>query len=517
MSIENPHPHHAAHLSWGAAGATLVLTLAYHYFLAGRYYGFGLAVFVLILVIAMHGMAVLSGRSGNSWAYVFLLPALLGIVAEVMYANPVVRVAAPLLIALSIAFFSYWLMAPKITMREVRGLWPQSFFLEAVIPAEGGSGMFNSFSFGKHWKKLLLGFVFAAPFLFVFGGLFASADPLFRKTLSEFFHLQSLPELFWKAVRDVAVAFFLGRYLWSMLSRAIQQRKPQFVEWQMPVDRVVVYTFLGLLNALFLLFIGFQFVYFFGGHDLIQQLGITYADYAHEGFFQLLAVSALVFGISWFIYLQTEMKQWGTRGLAFALIAQTGIVIASAVRRLLLYVDAYGLTVLRLWALIGIFFIALILIILVVSALTKLSYGALAKITLVVSLYVFAGLLLVNAEAMTVNFNAARYLAHGKDRIDVAYFETLSSDAVPAMVAFQKAHGNEPLVAAEYSIIVSKPATIEDEVPLGYGIQAQQVEIHHFLDVLRSRRSTLQTFVDADWRNAVWSDRAALFALSSIQ
>jgi hypothetical protein len=514
-SFHEPHPHHAAHLSWGAAGVTVLLTAAFHYFLAGRYYGLGFVIFAVALILVMHGIAILSGRTGNTWAYVFLLPAIMGITAEGLYANEVVRTAAPLLVVASLSLFSYWLMAPRATMRELHALWSRSVVLESVIPAEGGDGMFKHLSFGNHWKKILLGAGAAVPFLLVIGALFASADPLFSKTLGDILDIKSLPKNFWYIVRDIAVAVYLGRFFWSMITRSIEQRKPTFGKWDFPLDRTMVYTFLGLLNALFLLFIGFQFVYFFGGDALVQQQGITYANYAREGFFQLLAVSAIVFCISWFIYAQTELRQWGTRGLMFALIAETGVVIVSAVRRLLLYVDTYGLTLLRWWALVGIFVIAFVLLIFLVCALAKASYGALAKGMTLFCLYLFAGLLLMNTEAMVVRFNAARFAAHGYDRLDLAYFEKLSTDAVPAMVAVYQTYGTVPVAAASYPVI-ARMRVVDSYDGRDYGYATDQIQNHTLGQNLRDWRSKLQSFVDADWRNAVWADRQALSALKNL-
>lgn len=516
MSFHEPHPHHAAHLSWGAAGATVLLTVAFHFLMAGRYYGVGFAIFAVALIVVMHGMAILAGRTGNNWAYVFLAPAIMGIAAEAVYANDVVRVVAPMLVAVSLALFSYWLMAPRVTVREVQAFWSRSVVLETLVPAEGGDGMFKHLSFGNHWKKMLMGAGAAVPFLLVIGALFASADPLFRKTIGDILDVKSLPRNFWYVVRDIAVALYLGRWLWSMLSRSNDQRKPTFGKWDFPLDRTMIYTFLGLLNALFLVFIGFQFVYFFGGDALVQQQGITYANYAREGFFQLLAVSAIVFGISWFVYAQTQLRQWALRGLMFALIAETGVVIVSAVRRLLLYVDTYGLTVLRWWALIGICVIAFVLLVFLVSALANWSYGALAKAMTVFCLYLAAGLMLVNVEAMVVRFNAARFAAHGYDRLDLAYFEKLSTDAVPAMVDVYRTYSLVPAVSAEYQAIVSMQV-VDPVTGYDYGYSNDQIQNHTLGQNLRDWRGKLQSFADADWRNAVWSDRQALTVLNTLQ
>ena len=52
---------------------------------------------------------------------------------------------------------------------------------------------------------------------------------------------------------------------------------------------------LGLLDVLFLAFVLVQFRYLFGGAELVQvSATLTYAEYARRGFFELVAVAALL-------------------------------------------------------------------------------------------------------------------------------------------------------------------------------------------------------------------------------
>ena len=128
FDIPQPHPHHTQHLSLTVAFSALALTLAYHFLLAGVYYGFPFIIFGIMVVALMHLIAALSGRGGNTWAYIFLAPAVLGVVAEATFASLVVRVVAFLLTASSLAFFAYWRTSPSISFWEVRNLFPVELF-----------------------------------------------------------------------------------------------------------------------------------------------------------------------------------------------------------------------------------------------------------------------------------------------------------------------------------------------------------------------------------------------------
>ena len=55
---------------------------------------------------------------------------------------------------------------------------------------------------------------------------------------------------------------------------------------------------LGLLNVLFAAFLAVQVQVLFGGDDhVLDTAGLTYAQYAREGFYQLLAVAFLVLAV----------------------------------------------------------------------------------------------------------------------------------------------------------------------------------------------------------------------------
>ena len=76
----------------------------------------------------------------------------------------------------------------------------------------------------------------------------------------------------------------------------------------------------------------------FGGRELVEQrVGLTYADYARHGFFELVVVAVLVLPLilaADAIADGTRRRQRLVRGIAVTLIALVGVVIASALQRL---------------------------------------------------------------------------------------------------------------------------------------------------------------------------------------
>src|SRR5213078_3759872 len=274
----------------------------------------------------------------------------------------------------------------------------------------------------------------AAPLLLVFAALFASADPVFSTVLTNLFAFDVetvIQHTFFFCFWGFLVA---GYFRWSFLGRPIQLLAPA----NRPVSSIVpVATALGLLNLLFLLFVVVQLRYFFGGAALVEETGgLTYAEYARNGFFELMTASALVLpillGAEALMHTGTAPQVRTFRQLSGLLLALLAVVMVSALQRMRLYVDAFGLSAQRLYATA---FMVLLIGVLARFAWTVLRgrrdrfvFGSLMQ-----GLAVLAGLHLVNPDAYIVNHNLNR---PGAERpFDAKYAVTLGGDAVPPLLS----------------------------------------------------------------------------------
>jgi len=204
-----------------------------------------------------------------------------------------------------------------------------------------------------------------------------------------------------------------------------------------PVNTIVpIATALGLLDFLFLMFVVVQLRYFFGGASVVVATeGLTYASYAREGFFQLVAASALVLPI---LLGADHLVRGGTstqlrifRQLSGLLLALLAVVMASALGRMRLYVAEFGLSTDRLYAtafmvlLIGVF--AWFAWTMMRGSRERFAFGALMQ-----AFAVLAGLHVLNPSAFIVRHNLSR--PTDSHPFDARYATTLGADAVPALV-----------------------------------------------------------------------------------
>lgn len=269
-----------------------------------------------------------------------------------------------------------------------------------------------------------------ALLLLIFGSLFASADAAFA-------HL--LRGVRVQAVGGRAVVSFLviavlaastgylsaGRPRLDELARR-PDRRVRRLEWAIP---------LIALDALFLVFVLVQVAVLFGGRDhVLRTESLTYAEYTHSGFWQLVVVTLLtlvVLGVTARLAPRREPADRALlRLLLGALSVLTLVIVASALSRLYAYEQAYGFT--RLRVLVGATELWLgLLFLLVLAAGIRLDGGWLPR---AVAGTAVAGLLLValaNPDGFVADRNVDRYQATG--RIDLEYASRLSPDAVPAL------------------------------------------------------------------------------------
>ena len=112
-------------------------------------------------------------------------------------------------------------------------------------------------------------------------------------------------------------------------------------------DPVAGITFAGIMAAVYVIYSGIQILFLFFRLDTGLPEGVTYSQYAHQGFWQLLAVSLINFAavlICQSVFGENRIL----KVLLTVISACTCIMIVSAVYRMLLYVSEYYLTFLRL-------------------------------------------------------------------------------------------------------------------------------------------------------------------------
>lgn len=275
------------------------------------------------------------------------------------------------------------------------------------------------------------GVVVSIPLLLGFGGLLVAADAVYKKILSDLIELD-LPDVFTHATVMAGCAWLAGGYLRASV---FNRNRPPLIAtdsggmpWLIEINVVLV-----LLNVLFLSFVAVQFQYLFGGAAHVEVTpGITYAEYARHGFFELVAVAAavlpLLLGADWFLRGEKDKRLF--RILSGMLILLLFIIMASAFQRMRLYQAEYGWTELRFYVTAFMTWLAMLFLwfVLTISRGKRENFAFGALIT---GFVLVVGMNLLNPDDFIVRSNLIRS-KEGRS-FDARYAVSLSSDAVPAL------------------------------------------------------------------------------------
>lgn len=279
--------------------------------------------------------------------------------------------------------------------------------------------------------RVVRGMALAGPLVVVLAVLLASADAVFA-------HLLRMPVDPGEAGGHLLVVV-AGAWAMAGLFAAASRSTVVDLPPRRPVigatEAVVV---LASMVGVFSLFAVAQLVALTGsGRHVIATAGLTYAEYARTGYFQLLAVAAVTLtvlvGLRALTDLRTPAGSRLFRTLAHAAIALTIVVVVVALRRLDLYEDAFGLTMLRLYGVVFAWWLAVVFGLLAVAVTARGSQRGWFPLGAVATgLLALFALNVVNPEATVVRRNLDHFERTG--RFDAAYLGALSADGVPALV-----------------------------------------------------------------------------------
>lgn len=292
------------------------------------------------------------------------------------------------------------------------------------------------------------GAAIAIPVLLVFGGLLMAADAVFENMVGNLFDFD-LGDI-------VSHVFLFGFWMWlstAFLSQTVTGDDGTFKQFQRPsfarIGMIESGIVLGTLNLLFLAFVAVQFRYFFGGAEyLIQEtVGLTYAEYARRGFFELVTVAALLLplllGTHWLMG-GTDQSKASRRlftGLATFSVLMIFVMIVSGIMRMATYTQVFGLTELRVYTTAFMGWLAVVFgwFTLTVLRSKRANFAFGAMVTGFLAIFI---LNVINPDALIATTNIARGGAPEaiegslpRARFDDRYVTTLSADSVPTLVA----------------------------------------------------------------------------------
>ncbi len=371
------------------------------------------------LAACLASASLLAWRSSDMLQVTNILFVLLALLTTVSRpASGSLRDAAPSNIGYTaLAYGVHALLGPVFMLTgELRRTTPSSAKPDVLLRAAKGAAL-------------------ALPPLIIFSLLFMAADPVFDHDVHAVLDIDFgsiASHLLLTTVAAWLIGGFLrGRFLAEQVPLQIGS-----IPQSLGLGVAEISIVLGSLIALFAAFLIIQFRYLFGGASLVTGVpGLTFAEYARSGFFQLVTASAIVLPFilvaDWLLLPATGRDRMVFRILALVLVVLVFILMLSALQRMLLYQDEFGLTELRFFATAFMAWLALMFILFVATALRGRRVHFLSA-GLAVTFGFIVALNAANPDDWIARTNLAR-ASEGKP-FDAPYNALLGDDAVPILV-----------------------------------------------------------------------------------
>ena len=286
---------------------------------------------------------------------------------------------------------------------------------------------------------VLMGIAITIPVFIVVFALLASADIVFNDMAKNLLRDVDFSDAFNIALM-ILVVFFIT---YCILAYCCKKTIKEEVEDSRKGEPLIAIPVVTILSILYIVFSGIQIVYLFLGRMQLPS-GYTYAQYAREGFFQLLAVSIinLIIVLIGLYYFKPNKV---LKAVLTIMSLCTFVMIASSAMRMMIYIMYYYLTFLRifvLWSLLVLFLIFCGVIAYIVKESFPLFRYSMIVVT---SLYIALSFSHPDYWIAKVNLDSTKATRseffRGSAYEDYYLLSTLSADAAPVMIDWMVEEG----------------------------------------------------------------------------
>lgn len=324
-----------------------------------------------------------------------------------------------------------------------------------IIPFYNFSSCFSALKHGvsknKHGKSFLnalIGILVIFPIIALVISLLIAADAAFESFAAQIhFSLSSdMVEYLIQLILGIPVALYIyglvygnryARHTKHMTLKSVE--KNAFALKFAP--KITVYSALTALNAIYLVFFFAQASYLFSALAQNIPVSMTYAEYARRGFFELCTISGINLVIIAVAYLIINRKSGNDdnyrndgkapkmlRYETVSLCLFTLMLIITAVSKMAMYINYYGLTQLRLYTT---WFMIIMLIIFIIITVRQFNNFNASKLIIISFIIGFMLLSYGNIDGMIAKYNIDRFTAGTLKAVDVQALDELSDAAVP--------------------------------------------------------------------------------------
>ncbi|MCL2652746.1 MAG: DUF4173 domain-containing protein [Propionibacteriaceae bacterium] len=337
-------------------------------------------------------------------------------------------------------------IAPRLDGMTAADLLNQAFVIPTLNAGSWFSAARQMIRERRNSSRLVfgvIGVVVSLPIIVAVLLLLMQSDLNFNSWMSGF--VQSLAHInLWHFIWQIILGVPIAIYLFALLYGNAHKRRTNVMTSEgvekygatiRKVPVVAIVSPMAILCLIYVVFFAAMGSYLLSAlwHKLPAQF--TYAEYARRGFFELAAVAAIDLGVLFFAYwfAARGKREYpvSLRILGGAICGLTLMLIVTDISKMVLYIDQFGLSRLRLYTLW--FMVVMFVVFALIGARHVKQFKVGAPVAVVV-LFAFLALLWANSDAIIAQYNVNRALNGTSSSIDVDYLANdLGAAAVPAL------------------------------------------------------------------------------------
>jgi len=414
--------------------------------------GLSVILFILPLLIFIYRTLLQNNKNINKKGFIFIIPIILLALTYLIFNNLFFRALNPLIIFILFILMYIYTLKPTFNIKELINdivyitFEPLSRF--GNIARLLKLSLEEKIKLSTETKKKLKSLLIVLPITVVILMLLSSADAIFGNiftNLYSYINKQSISNILSEIIARLVGITILFFYLSATINFLLYNyKKTKTIEktFSKAKDSYTIKLLLTVLNIIYIIF------------DIIQirslilhhiAMDITYAEYARQGFFQLMFVSFINLVI---ILISKQFKnkkdKSSTKYINFMnvlMLFLTFIIIVSSFMRMYMYESEYGYSLLRLL----VYFTLItetILLIPTIRYIFNPKYN-IVKSYLIIITIIYVIINFINVDYIIAYRNLNRY--YEKNDIDISYLENDYTDNIDVLLKLYNSTTDEQL------------------------------------------------------------------------
>lgn len=424
----------------------------------GKEIGFSMLLFVVPISYYIVSILERNNKVKNKNSKILLIPIIIlsgtYLIYNNSFFNTVNLIVIPILIIIMILNLLTDKLMPKTLLEKILDIIIEPFAYIGETMSELKNNLSIKFNIKQNKEtnqssnNIFKALCITIPIVIVIVAILASADSVFNNMIfnilnvfTNIFSSIDFSGFIIRLILIICIFIYLSSFFYNITKYEEEPVLENDTNESKKIESMTLKMVLTALNIVYLIFCIIQINSLF-----MQKTNINYADYARQGFFQLMIVSIINLIVILIAKKYGEENNKYINFMEILMIIFTLIIIVSSAVRMYFYEQAYGYTLLRLLVYCVLLTEAILLIPTILYILNKHRNLIKTYFTIIVVMYI--GMNIINSDAIIANRNINRYIETGK--IDLEYLEKeTGTDAISNIIEILEIENADDTVKKE--------------------------------------------------------------------